>query len=329
MGPTSATSIFQIHPTRRCNLRCRHCYSESGPAVAATLGAEVVESALAGAAEAGYDVVGVSGGEPLLYPHLVRVLTAAKALGLLCTVTSNGMLLTERRLSELAGLVDVLAISLDGTPQTHDWVRGDARAFRMLDRRMPAVQASGIPFGFITTLTQHNVHELEFVAQYAAAYGAGLLQVHPLELVGAAVGGMPASVPDQREGTFAFVEAARLAAEYGLAVQVDLVKRSDLLDRPDLFLAEPPAPGAKLGDWLSPLVLETDGTLVPLTYGFPREFSLGDVRRTPVSELAAGWDPEPLRRVCAGVRDRAIESGQVLLSWYDEVLAAAAKQVTR
>jgi MoaA/NifB/PqqE/SkfB family radical SAM enzyme len=53
-------------------------------------------------------------------------------------VTTNGLLLTERRLSELVGLVDVLAISLDGRPETHDWMRGDRRAFGQMSSRLPA-----------------------------------------------------------------------------------------------------------------------------------------------------------------------------------------------
>ena len=31
MACTRGSRILQIHPTRRCNLRCLHCYSLSGP----------------------------------------------------------------------------------------------------------------------------------------------------------------------------------------------------------------------------------------------------------------------------------------------------------
>src|SRR4029079_3353776 len=129
MGLTGASAILQIHPSRRCNLRCRHCYSSSGPWVADTTDLDVLRRTVTEACSLGYDVFAVSGGEPLLFRGLSLLLTHAHRLGMRTAVTSNGLLLTERRLSELVGLVDVLAISLDGRPETHDWMRGDRRAF--------------------------------------------------------------------------------------------------------------------------------------------------------------------------------------------------------
>ena len=115
LGPTGGRGIFQIHPSRRCNLRCRHCYSESGPDVDQSLPVDVICGVVEQAAGAGYEVLGVSGGEPLLYTGLLDTLRAGKSREMTTTVTTNGMLLTTRRLKELNGLVDVLAISLDGT----------------------------------------------------------------------------------------------------------------------------------------------------------------------------------------------------------------------
>src|SRR5690242_9462370 len=115
MGLTGQ-AILQLHPTRRCNLRCLHCYSESGPYVAATTSLDVLRRVVSDAAALGYEVVSISGGEPLLYRELPALLAHAKGLGLRTTVTSNGMLLSERRLAELADVVDVLALSLDGRP---------------------------------------------------------------------------------------------------------------------------------------------------------------------------------------------------------------------
>jgi len=136
-----------------------------------------------------------------------------------------------------SGLVDVLAISLDGEAATHDRMRGDQRAFRTLDSRMEGVRASGIPFGFITTLTMHNVDEVEFVVRYAKAHGASLVQIHPLELVGEAIRNLPGSIPDARESAFAVLEGARLSQLYSIPVQVDVVRDADVQAAPEQFLA--------------------------------------------------------------------------------------------
>jgi MoaA/NifB/PqqE/SkfB family radical SAM enzyme len=326
MGLTGS-AILQLHPTRRCNLRCLHCYSQSGPHVAASTSIDVLRSAVTDAADLGYTVVSISGGEPLLYPDLTALLRHAKHLGLNTTVTSNGMLLSERRLGELAGLVDVLALSLDGEPETHERMRGDERAFRTLDRRLPGVRASGIPFGFITTLTMHNVAEVEWVVGYAREHGAGLVQIHPLELEGAAVQNLAGSLPDLRESAFAVIEGARLEAVYGITVQVDIARRSELVGHPQEFLVETPSPDLRLSEWLTPLVIETDGTVVPLTYGFPQRYALGSVVEKPLRVLADAWDPAPFLDVTRRVGERLMEDPRPLFNWYEE-LSNEARRLT-
>ena len=184
-GPTGNTRIIQIHPTRRCNLQCRHCYSSSGPRERGEIDPALLFDLLDDGVAEGYGVVSFSGGEPVLYPHLADVLDGAGERGMFRTLTSNGMLLDGPRLDAITGRVDLLAISLDGVPGSHDALRGDG-AFAAMERRLQGVRAAGISFGFIFTLTQDNVGELPWVARFAVDQGASLLQVHPLEEAGRA-----------------------------------------------------------------------------------------------------------------------------------------------
>lgn len=324
MGLTGQSAILQVHPSRRCNLRCRHCYSSSGPWVSDTTDLDVLRRAVADARTLGYDVLSVSGGEPLLFPGLVALLGHAHELGMRTAVTSNGMLLTPRRLSELAGLVDVLAISLDGRPETHEWMRRDRRAFSQMAARLPAVRDSGIGFAFITTLTMQNVHELEFVFELAAQSDAALVQIHPLEPDGAGIS-LQDSVPDSTELGYAFFEATRLSVVHGIPVQIDLVTQSDLHSAPERFLVSPRDSRAPLGNWLTPLVIETDGFVVPLSYGFGRDYALGSVENTSLVALADEWDAEPLRRMAAGLHSQLIRDEVRFSNWYERMMRLSAR----
>ncbi|ADG73808.1 Radical SAM domain protein [Cellulomonas flavigena DSM 20109] len=329
VGPPGGRGILQIHPTRRCNLRCRHCYSRSGPDVDEALTTALVRSVVEDAAALGYGVLGVSGGEPLLHPGLGELLRTARGAGMRTTVTTNGMLLTPRRVDELAGWVDVLAISLDGAPDSHVAMRGDPRAFTRMAGRLEHLAASGTAFGFVFTLTQRNVHELDWVVRFAREVGAGLVHVHPLEPEGYALDNLPGAVPDVVELGFAAVEALRVSQEAcGPALQIDVVSRRTLLSDPARFLALDAPPDGPLGSWLSPLVLETDGTVVPLTYGFPRRHALGDVHTARLVDLAAQWDAAPLLDVLRATHDRlTAPDGPPLTSWYTEVLTTARDRV--
>lgn len=294
LGPTGAHKILQVHPTRRCNLRCLHCYSSSGPDEGERLDLELLRGAVADAAREGYTVLSVSGGEPLLYRPLGALLEHARAHGLATTVTTNGTLLGARQLELLRGRVDLLAISLDGAPASHDRMRGAAGAFERLRRHLGGVRAAGIAFGFIFTLTQRNLGELAWVAEFAAAEGASLLQVHPLEGVGRAQAQLRPELPDALEASYAYLEVARLRAAVGdtLRLHIDLAYRGGLLEHPErVFVGEALGhpEGRGLAAYVSPLVVEPDGTVVPLRYGFSRAHALGNLHNRPLVDLAEAW----------------------------------------
>lgn len=294
MGPTGdAYRVIQIHPTRRCNLRCLHCYSSSGPDARDQLALDLVHQTLTDASAEGYNVAGFSGGEPTLYPGLAEALAHAHLVGLRTTVTSNGMLFSERLLDQLLPHLDLLAISLDGTPDSHNQMRGAANAFDVMQRRLPMVRQSGVPFGFIFTLTQHNLLELEWVAAFAADQGAQLLQVHPLEEAGRAAHVLRGAEPDAVESSVAFLEVRRLQEKYGTALQLrlDLLDRQLVATRPERVLAAPPddAHALPLAALISPLIVEPDGTVVPINFGLDRRFALGNLHDATLSTLAETW----------------------------------------
>jgi MoaA/NifB/PqqE/SkfB family radical SAM enzyme len=334
MGPTGEKfRVFQIHPTRRCNLRCLHCYSSSAPEERGELGAALLRDALTDAAAEGYNVAGFSGGESILYKELPGILDHAHACGFTTTVTSNGMLLDEKRLDVLRGRADVLAISIDGVPASHNRVRAFAHAFESMISHLNEVRASGIPFGFIFTLTQFNLDELEWVANFAVDQGAKLLQIHPLEDAGRAIDAMSGNRPDEIECAFAYFAAQRLQKLFAgrLSIQLDLAHRDLVRDDPATVFANDPEPGERdqpLSRLISPLVLETDGTVVPVGYGFSRAYRLGSITEGRMRTFISGWrrDHYPrLRRLFREVFDEETAPHEFpCFNWYESVARHAA-----
>jgi Fe-coproporphyrin III synthase len=323
-----ARRVLQVHPTRRCNLRCLHCYSLSGPHEREELPVEMLLSAIDDAAAEGYDAVSVSGGEPLLYKGLADVLAHAKGRGMLTAMTTNGMLLTERRVEPLAGLVDLVAVSIDGMATSHDSMRARSGAFRSMRKGLSVLRDHGIHFGLLFTLTQFNLGELPAVGDFAVDEGAWLLQVHPLHDSGAAVENLPGWVPDSKEMAFASLEALRILAESRapIRIQVDSGRREHLLAHPEeVFAAGLPdryreLPLARL---VHPLCIEASGRVSPLLHGFHAELELGNLHNRPLSELATEWRltrcPSFYEHCRAGWNTLGRDDAPALLSWYDEL----------
>jgi MoaA/NifB/PqqE/SkfB family radical SAM enzyme len=187
--------VVQIHPTLRCNLACRHCYSLSGPRQDLALPLDTVLWLIGDLPGLGFDAISLSGGEPLMWPGLGPALAAAREAGLLTALTTNLMPLTAARSSVLRRHLNFCAVSLDGVPDSHDAIRGRRGAFAIMQARLKMLRASGVPFGFIFTLTETNIEELAWVARFALEQGARLLQVHPLEETGRAATEMVGARP--------------------------------------------------------------------------------------------------------------------------------------
>lgn len=123
--------------THRCNARCLHCYSDSGPEAGGgdelplTACLDIVDQL----ADAGVLVLALSGGEPMMRPGWKRIARHAVARGLSVNIGSNGSSITERNADVLAGLgIKSVTISIDShRREVHD-------AFR----RLPGLYARAI-----------------------------------------------------------------------------------------------------------------------------------------------------------------------------------------
>jgi Fe-coproporphyrin III synthase len=320
--PTGVAPVVQIHPSRRCNLACAHCYSSSSPTERGELHLDLLLACLEDAVKLGYRQLAVSGGEPLLYQPLAELLAGARELGMLTSITSNGMLATPRRWLPLASLIDVAAISIDGRPDEHDAIRRKDGAFLKTAANLDVIRRSGVPFGFIFTLTQYNADSLDFVIRLAATSGARSVQVHPLTLDGRAATALPDARPDAIELTAGLYEAARLGDELGVAVHVDTLTLEQLVGYRDHLV--PNQPVASLVDVAPVLVVEADASVMPLTHGVSRVLQLGSLTEGPLSSLARNWLAVGHGDKLAGACERAWSEIACIqprpaVYWYDAV----------
>lgn len=319
--------VLQIHASLRCNLSCAHCYSESGPSAPGTVSVEAICQLIEDAAQLGYRAVAFSGGEPLIYPGLREALKQARALGLRTSVTTNGTLLEPARLEALQDLVTVLAISIDGPADLHNEIRGSSSAFQRLSDGVVNLRSTAIRFGFIHTLTRQSWEHLAWLADFAHRNGAILFHIHPLELFGRAERKMRESMPDEDILMRSYLLGMALLAKYHgqMRVQVDLVHRDQLLQDPtSVYATEECDVSRKAAELLSVVVLEPDGSLVPVAYGFSRRFGICNIHE---ERFATAWGRYAetgypvFRRFCRrAFTSLASPTAPQLLSWHDLIV---------
>ncbi len=154
--------IVVWNATRRCNLRCRHCYAASDDARSADeLTTARAKSMIDDLADFGVPVLLFSGGEPLLRADLLELIAHAKQAGLRAVISSNGTLIDAGMSEHLAeaGLA-YAGISLDGLKDVNDAFRGHLGAFERTLEGIRHCRAAGVKTGLRLTINRQNVDEI-------------------------------------------------------------------------------------------------------------------------------------------------------------------------
>lgn len=148
--------------TRRCNLRCVHCYAHARdrdfPDELTTEEARVMIDDLAAF---GVPVLLFSGGEPLMRPDLPELAEYAVGKGMRAVISTNGTLITPEAAAELKRIgLSYVGISLDGMEEIHDRFRAVKGAFRDALAGIRNTQEAGIKVGLRFTINRFNVQEI-------------------------------------------------------------------------------------------------------------------------------------------------------------------------
>lgn len=148
--------------TRRCNLKCVHCYAHARDRLFPDeLTTQEGLKLLDDLARFGSPVVLFSGGEPLMRPDLVELAGYAVSKGMRAVISTNGTLITTDVARELKTIgLSYVGISLDGMEQVNDRFRGVAGAFRKALEGISACQEAGIKVGLRFTMNRLNAKEI-------------------------------------------------------------------------------------------------------------------------------------------------------------------------
>lgn len=148
--------------TRRCNLSCIHCYSDScNKDYPGELSTKEAEALIADLSDFGVPVLLFSGGEPLLRDDLFQLASFAKSLGLRTVISTNGTLISEsvaKRIKDTG--FSYVGVSLDGVGKNNDTFRGKTGAFSKAVSGMRNLVKVGQRVGLRFTITRHNYSDL-------------------------------------------------------------------------------------------------------------------------------------------------------------------------
>jgi 12,18-didecarboxysiroheme deacetylase len=148
--------------TRRCNLKCVHCYSASSDmAYNDEMTTEEGKALIDDLARFGSPVILFSGGEPLLRPDLVELAHYAVSKNIRAVISTNGTLITRQIALQLKDIgLSYVGVSLDGMLNTNDRFRGVPGAFDAALEGIRHCREAGIKVGLRFTINQRNAADI-------------------------------------------------------------------------------------------------------------------------------------------------------------------------
>lgn len=181
--------LVSWNTTNQCNMFCDHCYREAGARLEDELTTRQGETLISQIKEAGFRVLILSGGEPMMRPDIYDLCAYATRVGLRVVMGTNGTLITPEaahRLKE-SGLM-ACAVSLDSIhPDQNDSFRKLPNAYKLALEGIDNLKKAGIPFQINTTVMDWNVDQLEALTDLAVELGAVAHHVFFLVPTGRAV----------------------------------------------------------------------------------------------------------------------------------------------
>jgi len=148
--------------TRRCNLKCVHCYAraleEEGVDAITT---EQAKAMIDDLAAYGAPVMLFSGGEPLMRRDLTELTRHAVGKGMRAVISTNGTLISRDKARELKEVgLSYVGISLDGGEAVHDAFRKVPGSFKRAVQGIENCQAEGLKVGLRFTIYKRNQGEV-------------------------------------------------------------------------------------------------------------------------------------------------------------------------
>jgi len=319
--------IVHLHPTRLCNLACLHCYSESGPQQKTAIDLDPLQHALPLLKAEGYNLISISGGEPLMYAPLLPLVDQAHANGFRVTLITNG--LTTKRVDDVASRLDGIAISFDGPAATHNRLRGRADAFERASAALARLADNGRPVAAAISLTRETIPDLPDLADHLVGLGAKALQVRPVALAGRARTMADTSSFTSADQARLYLVVLALQEELTDQVQVhcDLAPARRLWQQREAYAAllatcdqqgtDDPA-DRLLADLVNPLVITETGTLKPIAYDFNSCFDIASIETLSREQLAYYKQHNllDLQALIGGALAR-LQGNEGLVDWFD------------
>ncbi|WP_292375784.1 12,18-didecarboxysiroheme deacetylase [Methanosarcina sp. UBA411] len=299
--------------TRRCNLKCVHCYAQAKDIEFENeLSTEEGKALIDDLASFGSPVILFSGGEPTMRKDLPELAAYAREKGMRAVISTNGTLIDRDLAKKLKDVgLSYVGVSLDGIRETNDKFRGMKGAFDAAIKGLHNCQEEGIKVGLRFTINKQNVRDIPAIFDLLEEEKIPRICFYHLVYAGrgSEMVSEDLSLEESRQAVDLILERTRILHEKGFPAEVLTVDNH--CDGPYLYmklLKKNPERAAEVFELLSMNQGNSSGIGIGCVSWdgavhadqFWRHYSFGNVRERPFSEI---WT-DLTNELMAGLKNR-------------------------
>lgn len=268
----SPLQYVYIECTNACNLKCLHCYNDSGVKLKQELTTEEIKEIIDKLGRLSVLNVILTGGEPLLRKDIFEIIEYIRGKPMSVTLFTNGILIDEEVTNKIKNYKILrVIVSLDGAnPETHDKFRGVPRAFEKTKNAIRLLAQRGIFVTINTCINKFNKNEIPQILQLIKDLGVSDYVIGPIYSAGRAKGRVK--------------DIGITPEEYPQLVKTIRNCEKQIFGKEKVFVQSSPFKG-NCGIGMRFLVIKPDGTLIPCVSADAEDFYLGNVKKDAIEEV--------------------------------------------
>lgn len=280
----------EVHFTKACNLRCRHCVYDAGRKIPNELDIDSwikIFDQLEG--DETYRVT-ISGGEPLVYSGAKTLIPYLTLKRMRVDLLTNSTLIEESLAVHLSCPNFSTTVSLDGAcSETHDLLRGRG-CFDKVVKGLNLLSQAKANFHVATTVHKKNIHEMENLVEFAVELDARSISFILLDPIGRARYQKDLLLEPEDISSISYT-VKRLADVFAKSIYVGYLDPST----PNYKDLNPKTKNSKIfcTAGTTRIAIRSDGGVFPCVYAFHDDrFAMGSTKLQPIEDiwLSESWE---------------------------------------
>lgn len=215
---------YILELTKACNNNCKYCYNvwKANPhypreELSFSQWKEIIDKIIF---ETKPNVIGLSGGEPLIRKDFFEILNYLKKHHLSINLITNGTLLNPELIKKcLAGGVNMFELPLlSSSSKIHDELTRNPGAWQKVIDNISEIKKQGAFVAVVMVLTKLNIFDAKSTAEIAIALGADSILCNRFNVGGMGIRYKDELFPSLKELDIAYGELDNLAKEYEISI---------------------------------------------------------------------------------------------------------------